>query len=541
MGAIFSLLRDTLDMVGLVLVSIGESNAIFVDALQRIRSPRLPATNPTKAFWQEKPPFPDLVNVQSKQLPALADIVIIGSGLSGASIAHTILHESYAMGVPRRVTILEGRTVCSGATGRNGGHIKASPHIEYAKLKKRFGAESAKKMVSFMMMHLPLLLDLIKREGHEISEAREVLAVDAFMEPNMLLKAREMIEVLRADLPDLAERITVLDAELAQKDYGFSDHCVGAISYPAGAMWPYRLVTSIYNSLLSTFPGEFSIETGTMVENIQPTRSTETPFMLVTSRGEILAAHVVHASDAFATNLVPGLKEKLFPIRGHMSAQRPGKAFPRHHGDISWAIVGKSDYEYVTQRPGLPNMEDGIGGEIMIGGGTVRADDGILGEVGQWDDNKTVYAIGAYLGGILPLAFNQHWWGDDAEGSRVKGLWTGCMGFTADMLPLVGKLSPSLTGRPVLATKTGSNSTCVEKNMPEPAEWISAGFNGSGMVLSWLSGVATGLMIVGREHVESKGEPGRPQGAMADWFPKEFACSATRVSQQSVYKLSKLA
>ncbi|WYZ43749.1 hypothetical protein EsH8_VII_000185 [Colletotrichum jinshuiense] len=538
MGAIVSMLRDVFESVSLLLLGIGESNATFAEVLERVQKPRLPATNPTKSFWQERAPFAELVNMQSEKFPASADIVIIGSGISGASIAHTILRESRAMGAPRRVTILEGRTVCSGATGRNGGHIKVPPHVEYAKMKKRFGAESAKKIVSFMMMHLPLLLELAEKEGHGVAEAREVLAVDAVMEPNMFSKLKEMVELLRTDLPDMAEQVTVLEGGAAQNDCGLSDHCVGAISYPSGAMWPYRLVTSILHSLLSEFPGQISIETGTMVEGIQAAGNAETPFLLTTCRGDILAAHVIHASDAFASNLVPELKGKLFPIRGHMSAQRPGKAFPHHNGDISWAFVGKSDYEYVTQRPGFPDMEDGIGGEIMVGGGTAHADDGVMGEAGQWGDDRTNYGVAAYLGGILPIAFNQRCWGQDADGSRVKRVWTGCMGFTADALPLVGKLHPSLTKRPVPAK--GSGSLQPASGTPEPAEWISAGFNGSGMVVAWLSGVATGLMVLGRENVESKGEAGRPKGIVADWFPKEFECTTSRVFQQSIYRLPKL-
>lgn len=79
--------------------------------------PVIPVDNPTHSYWQTAPhrlasycsPFPDEV-----------DVVIIGSGITGVSVARNLCENAPAL----RVAILEARTLCSGATGRNGGHIK---------------------------------------------------------------------------------------------------------------------------------------------------------------------------------------------------------------------------------------------------------------------------------------------------------------------------------------------------------------------------------------------------------------------------------
>jgi hypothetical protein len=39
--------------------------------------------------------------------------------------------------------------------------------------------------------------------------------------------------------------------------------------------------------------------------------------------------------------------------------------------------------------------------------------------------------------------------------------------------------------------------------MTLPAEWISAGYNGEGMVNAWMCWVALGLMVLGREDIFS--------------------------------------
>lgn len=79
--------------------------------------PGLPRPSPTQSFWQ-LPPHPGVSNIQSPVLPKGTDIVIIGSGITGCSVARSLL-EDEPLG-PVHVTILEARTLVSGATGRNG-------------------------------------------------------------------------------------------------------------------------------------------------------------------------------------------------------------------------------------------------------------------------------------------------------------------------------------------------------------------------------------------------------------------------------------
>ncbi|KAH7374160.1 FAD dependent oxidoreductase-like protein [Cadophora sp. MPI-SDFR-AT-0126] len=538
MGAVISYFRELYVGISGLLEGVSEHKALFEALKKRIASPQLPVSNPTVSFWQQNPVFQELVNIQSENLPSHADIVIIGSGMSGASIAHTLLNECRAMGLKRKVVVLEGRTVCSGATGRNGGHIKTTFFLEYVKNKERFSSESAKKIAKFHMMHLPFLLRLVEAENHAIGEAREVEATDAFTDATRMRGVEKMVETFQKDVPELADRVKMIRADEVFKTCGLNDLFVGGVTYKSGAMWPYRLVTSVYASLLAQFSDDFALETGTMVEEIQLANDKSTPFMLKTSRGNIRASHVVHATDAFAANLVPGLVGKVFPIVNHMSAQRPGKAFPNYNGSKSWSFVGKKDFDYVTQRPGLPDSEDGLGAEIMIGGGIFHSDDSALDQVGEWRDDKINHPTASYLSGVLPVSFGPASWGEDADGSRVKQLWSGCMGFTLDVLPLVGPLSPKLTKRHVKPAVT-TRETKNNGQLPGSAEWISAGFNGSGMVMTWLSGVATALMILGRENVKSSGDIWKPEGVVEDWLPKEYLCSPERISRGSINELPK--
>lgn len=295
---------------------------------------------------------------------------------------------------------------------------------------------------------------------------------------------------------------------------------------------------------MSTYPGILCVETNTVVTSVEMQDDIQRPFVVQTSRGQIVTTHVVHATDAFAANLIPGLKSKLFPVRGHMTAQKPGDKFPHLDGSRSWSIVGPRGYEYITQRPGkcTPSASP-TGGELLVGGGVVQSVRKGVDEFGIWRDDKMSAPISAYLDGILPVIFGKDNWGEDLDESRVQQAWVGCMGFTADLLPYVGKLEPGLTGRKVDTAgckKVKGAKTISRFQILEPAEWVSAGCNSDGMVLAWLSGVAVGLMVLGREHEHFERRPGMPEGKVIDWLPREFLCTKARVDRSNVAELAML-
>lgn len=76
-------------------------------------SPGLPVNDPTLPYWTV-PPI-KLPARNNTPLPTHADVLIIGSGITGVSCARTLLKKGPS---GLRVLVLEARDVCSGATGR---------------------------------------------------------------------------------------------------------------------------------------------------------------------------------------------------------------------------------------------------------------------------------------------------------------------------------------------------------------------------------------------------------------------------------------
>lgn len=76
----------------------------------------IPVPNPTLPYWRTE--LHELDGHRSTpDLPTECDVLIIGAGYSGASVAHFLYEDNPS---PPSVVILEARQTCSGATGRNG-------------------------------------------------------------------------------------------------------------------------------------------------------------------------------------------------------------------------------------------------------------------------------------------------------------------------------------------------------------------------------------------------------------------------------------
>ncbi|KAI0245683.1 FAD dependent oxidoreductase-domain-containing protein [Lactifluus subvellereus] len=509
---------NLLSRIKLVVGVLRELDAEYRSVKQRVqRSPGLPVNEPTVPFWTVPPaklPIPtDDAAASAAVLPSHVDVVVIGSGITGVSCARTLLSK----GPPGlRVLVLEARDVCSGATGRNGGHINPPLFHDYVQLKSEFGIDSAKRIIRFRRAHLSALREAVEATGAlDYSQIRDVEKLDIYFDRDTFEEHVKALEVWRADMPEEAAGSRVFGGSEAVKMFQLSEKVVGVIASPGGAAHPYRIVTSIFADLLKKRrPDQLGLFTQTPCTGITPpsTGTSTTPFYTVqTPRGSTTARHIIHATNGWSSHLLPGLRGKIIPDRGHTTP--PG-------------------FDYLTQ---LPKHQDegGGGGELVFGGGAVQRGRVLLSEVGVADDGGYDLDIASYVQGALPEYFGRANWGAEGaavsagaeegvawDGGRVKALWTGILGFSADLQPWVGRVpsvvsgraapSPSLTG--VVSDKG------VTRSIAAPGEWVSAGYSGEGMVHAWLCAHALAIMVLGVEEEES----------LRTWFPDEFRLTEKR-------------
>ncbi|EJD52483.1 nucleotide-binding domain-containing protein [Auricularia subglabra TFB-10046 SS5] len=511
--------------IGGVRTLFGELRAV-ISRYQRVQArvqadPGLPVSNPSRSFWMHPH-----ARLPRSELPVYADVVILGSGITAASVARTLHAEQPGISV----VVLDARDACGGATGRNGGHLKPYLYEEYSAIKRKYGESEAKKIIRFRQMHVAETIRIAAEEGVlEAAGAREVESLDVHFSAEVFEAHRKRFEEWQRDCPEESRGYKLHEADEARSKFHLADHCQGVIVGPAGAVHPYKLITAIWKRLLTEHGDRFSLCTHTPCIQISPpSESLSSVYTVHTPRGQIVTPHVVHATNAYISHLLPKMRGKIIPARATCTAQRPGRGCTPSTADggRSWMLYHARGYDYLTQ---LPTDAEGYAGELIFGGGFIHAEDGV-GEVGRADDSAMHPVIGAYLGGALPTLFGPMNWGpeeyvDDREAAediadgwsadRVKALWTGILSASADGLPWVGRVPPKVAQRPAPKRPDGKagNLTTVE-----PGEWIAAGYSGDGMSSALLSGRAVAYMIMGKED----------EHKVREWLPESFVITQKR-------------
>ncbi|OJA13466.1 hypothetical protein AZE42_04414 [Rhizopogon vesiculosus] len=493
-------------------------------------SDSLPIAEPTTSFWSI-PAAPIAALNSQGNLPSHADVVIIGSGISGASFARTLLEHGDGL----HVVMLEAHDVCSGATGRNGGHIYPPTYHDYEDLKKRVGEDMAKKMVRFRKSHLDEILEVAAEEGiTKYTQCRAVEGVDVYFDKPTFIEAQRKLKVYQRDMGKHAGSFTCFEGLEAQQKFHLSPLAVGCITTRAGAIHPYRFVTSILSRLIIDYPKEFEIYTRTLCTSIDEPTSICPFYTLTTSRGVITTPHVVHLTNVYAPALLPFLKGAILPVRETMTAQRPGRNLHAStlHGGRSFVFFDSPSkgFDYLTQ---LSEGEH----ELMFGAGFESPADSRV---------KGMYGVhsAAHTGGAMPIYFGAESWGAEAlpttpkddedagasEGiwaeGRVKAIWSGLLSESVDGMPWVGKVHVELAGRkapPASSTPSAlidpHSNTEKQKSAltAAPGEWIAAGYSGEGMVHAWRSSQALALMLLGEDLTE-----------VNTWLPELFGVTDER-------------
>ncbi|KAJ5688791.1 hypothetical protein N7462_003183 [Penicillium macrosclerotiorum] len=440
------------------------------------QDPGLPRKGPSTAFWQE--PAHKITNVKSQQLPSEVDFAIIGSGITGCSVAHTLLNNPKLRN--KRIAVFEARALTSGATGRNGGHLVSPAAVDFAAVAKLFGPDKAAEVSRFSFRNLERFYEFVATLDDNlkgVSEVRKVQKVMNFLESTTFDNFKDSLRQFSAACPELADQFKILTAEEAKAKYKFNESA-GACEQPAGAIWPYRLITGLFAKMLHENPSRFSIDTNTPVTSV--TYNSESPlypYKLTTPRGIVHAGQVVYCTNGFTSHLLPRLRGKVFPFRGTMSAQAISPALPNHGARHSWSIYHEPKFDKATGNFtfGLYYMtQNARTGDFFFGGEKQRYEDILVS-----DDTVVPTIPSRNLQSVMTGTFKSST--GEALKTTPRRIWSGIMGFTPDGMPLVGRLGRSWTGR------------------PNDGEWAAVGFNGYGMDKCWLVGETLGAMIAGAD------------------------------------------
>ncbi|CEL51577.1 hypothetical protein RSOLAG1IB_00112 [Rhizoctonia solani AG-1 IB] len=472
-------------------------------------SPRispLPAPNPTKSFWLDSEASANpLGQVGSAgPLPEAADIVIIGSGITGCSTAYHLSQLFRRSGERRNqsVVILEARDFCSGATGRNGGHLTATTVHDFQQRVDTHGVEEALRDVALERHTVTSVVEILDKNPGTAEEVDLVRGghVSLLFTPAEIEAARNDIEAATKAGMDLTG-VEYLEPNVTKQRFRVE---LPAVYSPGHTLWPLKLVTKLYqyakgdsttkswmSSATSWFSRDdesFSLDlfTHAPVNAVEPVPEDHTYRWLVkTERGNVKARYIVHATNGYASHLLPqlaGPSKGIVPTRAQCMVAR-GFIEARKWPVVGWG--GNEGYEYWFARP--PHNADEKTLVILGGGRETAVPDH---EYNVADDSTVNPIVSQSLRKFLPRLYP-----GDFEESEPEMEWTGIMGFTRSKDPMVGQVY-------------------TDTNDPLVGQYIAAGYSGHGMPRAFACAEVVAQMI----YADILGNEWAPP----DWFPRHL-------------------
>ncbi|KUJ17115.1 FAD dependent oxidoreductase [Mollisia scopiformis] len=427
----------------------------------------VPVPNATIPFWRTNP-HPLDTHRSTASLPQKTDILIIGAGYAGISTAYHLITSS-SSSPPPSIVLLEAREICSGATGRNGGHLR--PSVPFPELIEKYGIAACLEIVLFEIAHMDAMKSLIEKEGI-VCDFTLTGGHTVTKDPATVEFMKDVLGRYIAECPDLAEDYTVVVGEEAEKQSGVKG-VIGDWQHEVAHLWPYKLFAGLLEICVKR---GVNLQTNTAVLK-SGGRDEEGYWGFETERGDVRAKKVVFATNGYTAGLLPEYKDVIAPRKAlctHIVVKpsaEDGKVKRMGNGWDSTYIIEPplGGFDYLIQRPD--------GGVVVGGANRTYKEDGS--GLGDWDDSSMIKPAEGYFEGYLERYFSTFKKGEDEE--TVDMAWTGIQGHTPDSLPHIGAV-PGKEG-----------------------QFIIAGFNGHGMPVIHLSSKGLVEMIVeGKKFEETR-------------------------------------
>lgn len=374
------------------------------------------------------------------------DVIVVGGGVVGCSTAYRLALAG------RKVLLIERRGLASGASGRNGGMTGAGSAMY---------SDAGRAVYDITTANLELMSRLPDELGADF-ELRLPGTLDVATTEEQYEHLVESTAIQRAS----GINVEMLDREQARSVMpALSDRILGAqFAHGRGHLWPFGLVHA-FAAAAGRLGVEFRV--GQPVERLL--RDGDRVTGVVVGGEAIEADDVVLATNAYTPTLLPSLpKGAIVPARGQILVTQPVPPILPHPFGHNF------DKEYGRQVPGGP---------ILCGGWRRLDEDEGLGHYEERVSPPVLAGIASTLTTLFPAL----------KAVRVVRMWAGIMGFTADGLPLIGKMDS------------------------QPGLTVAAGFNGGGFSWAAQVGKIVAAELTGQSHGFN----------LAPFHPDRFATAGT--------------
>jgi glycine/D-amino acid oxidase-like deaminating enzyme len=250
-------------------------------------------------YWLTIAQFPAPEN--SRPLPEVVDVAVIGAGFTGLSAARTLAKRG------ARVAVLERNTIGWGASSRNGGMVLTGMKLGVNKLISMYGRERTRRMYAASLASIDCVEQIVQEERIDCDFSRcghlEVACKQKHFENYE--RQTELIEV------EFNHKLRVLAKSELSDEIGSTFYHGGIVDEVSAGCNPARYVAGLAESALKAGVEIFEHAS---VEAIQRDFRGELGWKLTTARGSLWAHAVFVATSGYTGAATPALQRKLIPI-----------------------------------------------------------------------------------------------------------------------------------------------------------------------------------------------------------------------------------
>ncbi|KAG1722482.1 FAD dependent oxidoreductase [Suillus lakei] len=451
---------------------------------------KLPSRNPTHSFWIDSSPDANPLAGEGSQdpLPSEADVCIIGAGITGVGVAYHLIellnNASLSLEHPLKIVVLEARDFC-----QNGGHLMPAAFLEFAQRQASFGTVETIKSYELEQHTASLLVNIIEENGWANDlDLVEGGHINLLFTDEEVKEAHQDFDMARQAQLNL-DGVEWLTKEKVEEEYGAP---YTGFREPGHNVWPLKLVTKLYQHARAHVGkyASLSLHTRTPVTavTLETAPNNSSTYTVVTNRSSISCSRVVHATNAYASYLLPFLAgpSGIIPTRGQVMATRASVGTdqiktPSWSGNEGFAYWFPRPVQYDTEKPLII-----ISYELYVD-----------------DDSEMHPVVGKALREFLPSVFE----GKYDPDSEPEMEWTGIMGYTKMGDPFVGPVADLLV--------TSPDGDLYKK------QYIAAGYAGHGMPRAFGCAEVIAQMILAEIFDQEWKEP--------DWLPQRYLTWNRRV------------
>jgi glycine/D-amino acid oxidase-like deaminating enzyme len=371
-------------------------------------------------------------------LPAGAEVVVVGAGMVGASAAYRLALAGM------RPLVIEANSPAFGASGRLAGMALAGLGGHFPRVTRLVQAAGGRSILDYTSRSLAILRDLEAALPGGI-EWEDVGSLDLAVTEGEERHVRHMAELQAGE----GLEVTVLERdELVARQPSLDATQVRAAKWTPGdgKVNPFRLV---YRLLEAAQASGARVVTGVRVHELL-VRSGRAAGVR-TSHGDVAAASVLLATNAWTPALVPWVGRAITPIREHVLVTEPvppllGPGFETNQCNEYWRQMRT--------------------GEVLIGGFAVADEEMGIGTYSMAVRPRVPPLLARLLGELHPVL----------RDVRVVRAWAGLLDFATLEIPLAGAL-------------------CTDDGTLVPGAYLACGLTGHGLPYAPILGLLLAELI----------------------------------------------